>query len=51
MAIEDISDINKVKNTFKRYVSKQVVDNLLDDDTKLKLGGEDRGGNNPIYRY
>ena len=42
MAIEDISDINKVKNTFKRYVSKQVVDNLLDDDTKLKLGGEDR---------
>ena len=42
MAIEDISDINKVKNTFKRYVSKQVVDNLLGDDTKLKLGGEDR---------
>ena len=42
IAIEDISDINKVKNTFKRYVSKQVVDNLLDDDTNLKLGGENR---------
>lgn len=42
ISIEDISDINKVKNTFKRYVSKQVVDNLLDDDTNLKLGGEDR---------
>jgi len=42
IAVEDISDINKVKNTFKRYVSKQVVDNLLDDETKLNLGGEDR---------
>ena len=42
ISIEDISDINKVKNTFKRYVSKQVVDNLLDDDTNLKLGGENR---------
>ena len=42
IAIEDISDINKVKNTFKRYVSKQVVDNLLDDDTNLNLGGENR---------
>ena len=42
IAIEDISDINKVKNTFKRYVSKQVVDNLLDDETNLKLGGENR---------
>ena len=42
IAIEDISDINKVKNTFKRYVSKQVVDNLLDDETNLNLGGEDR---------
>ena len=42
IAIEDISDINKVKNTFKRYVSKQVVDNLLDDETNLNLGGENR---------
>ena len=42
IAIEDISDVSKVKNTFKRYVSKQVVDNLLEDETKLKLGGEER---------
>ena len=42
IAIEDISDVSKVKNTFKRYVSKQVVDNLLEDDTKLNLGGEER---------
>lgn len=42
IAIEDISDISKVKNTFKRYVSKQVVDNLLEDETKLNLGGEER---------
>ena len=42
IAIEDISDVSKVKNTFKRYVSKQVVDNLLEDETKLNLGGEER---------
>ncbi len=42
VAIEDITDVSKVKNTFKRYVSKQVVDELLDDDAKLKLGGEER---------
>ncbi len=42
IAIEDISDVSKVKNTFKRYVSKQVVDELLDDDAKLNLGGEQR---------
>ena len=42
VAVEDISDISKVKNTFKRYVSKQVVDELLDNDAKLNLGGEQR---------
>ena len=42
VAIEDISDVSKVKNTFKRYVSKQVVDELLGDDGKLNLGGEQR---------
>ena len=41
ISLEDITDISKVKNTFKRYVSKQVVDELLGDDTKLKLGGEE----------
>ena len=35
ISLEDITDISKVKNTFKRYVSKQVVD-------ELKLGGEER---------
>ena len=42
MAIEDITDVSKVRNTFKRYVSKQVVDELLEDDAKLNLGGEER---------
>ena len=42
VAMEDISDVSKVKNTFKRYVSKQVVDELLGDDGKLNLGGEQR---------
>ena len=42
VALEDITDVSKVKNTFKRYVSKQVVDELLDDDAKLNLGGEKR---------
>tara|TARA_B100001750_G_scaffold82441_1_gene65381 strand:- start:280 stop:2295 length:2016 start_codon:yes stop_codon:yes gene_type:complete len=42
IALEDITDVSKVKNTFKRYVSKQVVDELLDDDAKLNLGGEER---------
>ncbi len=42
IALEDITDVSKVKNTFKRYVSKQVVDELLDDDAKLNLGGEQR---------
>ena len=42
LAIEDVTDVSKVKNTFKRYVSKQVVDELLDDDAKLNLGGEER---------
>tara|TARA_S200000501_G_scaffold208542_1_gene195897 strand:+ start:3089 stop:5119 length:2031 start_codon:yes stop_codon:yes gene_type:complete len=42
LAVEDISDVSKVKNTFKRYVSKQVVDELLGDNAKLNLGGEKR---------
>ena len=42
LAIEDITDVSKIKKTFKRYVSKQVVDKLLDDDAKLNLGGEKR---------
>ena len=42
VAIEDITEQSKIINTFKRYVSKSVVDQLLDDDQKLNLGGEER---------
>lgn len=42
IAFEDISEQSKIKNTFKRYVSKNVVDQLLSDDQKLNLGGEER---------
>jgi len=42
VAIEDITEQSKIKNTFKRYVSKSVVDQLLDDEQKLNLGGEER---------
>ena len=40
IAIEDITQQNKIKNTFKRYVSKQIVDKLLDSKEGLNLGGE-----------
>ncbi len=42
IAIEDITEQNKIKNTFKRYVSKQVVDRLLDSESGFNLGGEIR---------
>lgn len=41
-AIEDITEQDRVKSMFKRYVSNQVVEQLLADDEKLKLGGERR---------
>ena len=40
IAIEDITQQNKIKNTFKKYVSKQVVEKLLDSEESLNLGGE-----------
>ena len=40
VTLQDISKEAKIKNTFKRYVSDHVVEQLLNDDTKLKLGGE-----------
>ena len=40
IAIEDITQQNKIKNTFKRYVSKQIVEKLLDSKDGLNLGGE-----------
>ena len=39
ISIEDLSDINKVKSTFKKYVSENIVDELLLNDESLELGG------------
>lgn len=41
LSIEDLTDINKVKSTFKQYVSGNIVEKLLQDDTQ-KLGGEEQ---------
>jgi len=38
-SFEDLSDINKVKSTFKKYVSENIVDELLKNDMSLELGG------------
>lgn len=42
IAIDDITEQNKIKNTFKRYVSKQIVEKLLDSEEGLNLGGQKR---------
>ena len=34
-----MSKINKVKSTFKKYVSKNIVDKLLESEDSLNLGG------------
>ena len=39
ISIEDLSDINKVKSTFKKYVSENIVDELLVNEESLELGG------------
>ena len=39
ISIEDLSDINKVKSTFKKYVSENIVDELLLNEESLELGG------------
>ena len=39
LAFEDLSNINKVKSTFKKYVSENIVDELLKTDKSLELGG------------
>ena len=41
LTLDDQSNINKVKSTFKKYVSKNIVDKLLDNDDSLNLGGEE----------
>ena len=39
VAFDDLSKINKVKSTFKKYVSKNIVDKLLESEDSLNLGG------------
>ena len=38
-SFEDLSSINKIKSTFKKYVSENIVDELLQNDSLLELGG------------
>ena len=39
ISFEDLSDINKIKSTFKKYVSENIVDELLLNESSLELGG------------
>jgi adenylate cyclase len=41
IAFDDLSKINKVKSTFKKYVSKNIVDKLLESEDSLNLGGKE----------
>ena len=43
IALDDLSKINKVKSTFKKYVSKNIVDKLLENEDSLNLGGTEIG--------
>ena len=38
-AFEDLSNVNKIKSTFKKYVSENIVDELLKKDQSIELGG------------
>ena len=38
-SFEDLSNLNKLKSTFKKYVSENIVDELLQNETSLELGG------------
>ena len=38
-AFEDLSNVNKIKSTFKKYVSENIVDELLKTDKSIELGG------------
>ena len=42
LSLEDLSDINKVKSTFKKYVSESIVDELFKNETSLELGGSQK---------
>jgi adenylate cyclase len=41
IAMEDISNLDKIKATFKKYVSKQIVDQILQSEDSLNLGGQE----------
>jgi PAS domain S-box-containing protein len=41
IALEDISYLDKIKSTFKKYVSKQIVDKILENEDLLNLGGQE----------
>ena len=41
LSFEDLSSINKVKSTFKKYVSENIVDELLKNENSLELGGKE----------
>jgi adenylate cyclase len=45
IAMEDLSNINKLKSTFQKYVSRQIVDKLLDNEEMLNLGGQELQAN------
>ena len=42
VAMEDLSNLDKLKSTFKKYVSKQIVDQLLENEELLNLGGQEQ---------
>ena len=42
VAMEDLSNLDKLKSTFKKYVSRQIVDQLLENDAMLNLGGKEQ---------
>ena len=42
VTLEDLSNINKVKSTFKKYVSESIVDELLLNEDSLELGGVEK---------
>ncbi|MFM6995092.1 MAG: adenylate/guanylate cyclase domain-containing protein [Sediminibacterium sp.] len=42
IAMEDLSNLDKLKSTFKKYVSKQIVDQILENDDMLSLGGQEQ---------
>jgi adenylate cyclase len=41
IAMEDVSNLDKLKSTFKKYVSKQIVDQILESEDSLNLGGQE----------